>query len=48
MPTERQAPTVVYANKSLVVAGGLTITGDFLSFVELLNLQSGQWCTVSY
>ena len=47
MPTERQSPSVVYANYSLVVAGGLTITGDFLSVVELLNIRSDQWSAVS-
>ena len=48
MPTKRQSPTAVYADNSLVVAGGLDVTGmDSLNVVELLNVQSQQWSTVS-
>ena len=48
MPTKRQSPTAVYADNSLVVAGGLDVTGmDSLKVVELLNVQSQQWSTVS-
>ena len=46
MPTERWAPGAVYANNTLVVAGGLC-DSKYLNTVEILNTANMQWFIVS-
>ncbi len=51
MPTARWKPGAVYANKTLVVAGGKTISWygvyNLLTTVEILNTVNRQWSSVS-
>ena len=46
MPTKHTNPAAVYANKTLIVAGG-NIVGQLLTTVEILNTANRQWSSVS-
>ncbi|XP_064404351.1 probable serine/threonine-protein kinase kinX [Halichondria panicea] len=46
MPTRRRGPGAVYANNTLVVAGGFYDT-NWLTVVEIMNTANRQWSTVS-
>ena len=46
MPTQRQSAACITAEQSLVVAGGY-VSGGFLDIVEVMNINTKQWTTVS-
>ncbi len=46
MPTERRGPGAVYANNTLVVAGGFG-NSNYLNTVEILNTTNMRWSIVS-
>ena len=46
MPTPRQSVVSITTEQSLVVAGG-NGSGDFLDIVEVMNINTKQWTTVS-
>ena len=45
MPTKRQYTNALYSRKVLIVAGGQGESGCALSNVEILNIDTHQWCT---
>ena len=47
MPTTRDLPTAVYIGRTLVVAGGTTLSGSPLATVEVLNTDTLQWSAAS-
>ena len=46
MPTPRQSVACITTEQSLVIAGGY-VSGDFLDIVEVMNINTKQWTTVS-
>ena len=46
MPTPRRSVACITTEQSLVLAGGY-VSGDFLDIVEVMNINTKQWTTVS-